>query len=227
MSLQILYEDNHLIAINKLAGRLVQGDRTGDTPISEDVKEYIRTKYNKPGEAFLGIIHRLDRPVSGIVIFAKTSKGLSRMNQLFKDQKVDKIYWAVVQNPPSPTHGKIKTYTIKDSKKLRAKTYPNFVKGSKECDLDYTLIQSSDRYHLLEVRPHTGRYHQIRSQLAYIQSPIKGDIKYGARRTNPNGGIHLHARSISFIHPTLKEPITITAPPPLDDALWQDFYQHV
>ncbi|MCO5234127.1 MAG: RluA family pseudouridine synthase [Chitinophagales bacterium] len=221
-SVSILYEDNHLIIVNKPAGALVQGDKTGDAPISEEVKEYIKAKYNKPGEVFLGVIHRLDRPVSGIVIFARTSKALERMNALFKEKKVQKTYWAVVQNPPLEQQGTIKTYTIKDAEKLKAKTFSKEVNGSKLCILDYQNILSSERYCLLEVLPHTGRYHQIRSQLSYIGSPIKGDIKYGYSRTNKGGFIYLHARKINFIHPVSKETINITAPVPQQDKLWRD-----
>jgi 23S rRNA pseudouridine1911/1915/1917 synthase len=221
--LSVLYEDNHLIIINKPSGALVQGDKTGDAPISDDVKQYIKDKYNKPGDVFLGVIHRLDRPVSGIVIFARTSKALTRMNEMFKDKEIQKTYWAVVQNPPKETSGTITTYTIKDSLMLKAKVYSKEVPKSKICILDYKVIQESDRYYLLEVLPHTGRYHQIRSQLSYIGSPIKGDIKYGYPRTNPNGSIQLHARRIEFIHPVSKEKITVTAPVPKDDVLWQSF----
>mgnify|MGYP003488230477 CR=1 FL=1 len=221
--LSVLYEDNHLIIINKPSGALVQGDKTGDAPISDDVKQYIKDKYNKPGDVFLGVIHRLDRPVSGIVIFARTSKALTRMNEMFKDKEIQKTYWAVVQNPPKETSGTITTYTIKDSLMLKAKVYSKEVPKSKICILDYKVIQESDRYYLLEVLPHTGRFHQIRSQLSYIGSPIKGDIKYGYPRTNPNGSIQLHARRIEFIHPVSKEKITVTAPVPKDDVLWQSF----
>lgn len=222
-SLSVLYEDNHLIIINKPPGALVQGDKTGDAPISDDVKQYIKEKYNKPGDVFLGVIHRLDRPVSGIVIFARTSKALTRMNEMFKKKEIQKTYWAVVQNPPKETSGTITTYTIKDSLMLKAKVYSKEVPKSKLCILDYKVIQESDRYYLLEVLPHTGRYHQIRSQLSYIGSPIKGDIKYGYPRTNPNGSIQLHARKIEFIHPVSKESISVTAPVPLNDVLWQSF----
>lgn len=222
MSLTVLYEDNHLIIINKPSGALVQGDKTGDAPISDDVKKYIKYKYNKPGDVFLGVIHRLDRPVSGIVIFARTSKALERMNQLFKDKKIQKTYWAVVQKAPEPSNGTIQTYTIKDSVKLKAKVYTREVPGSKLCVLDYQLISTSERYFLLEVLPHTGRYHQIRSQLSHIGSPIKGDIKYGFPRTNHDGSIHLHARKIEFIHPISKELISVTAPVPQKDPLWRD-----
>ncbi len=221
--LSVLYEDNHIIIINKPAGALVQADKTGDAPISDEVKQYIKKKYDKPGDVFLGVIHRLDRPVSGIVIFARTSKALARMNELFKEKKIHKTYWAVVQNRPKETSGTITTYTIKDSIMLKAKVYNKEVHNSKLCVLDYSLIQESDKYFLLEVEPHTGRYHQIRSQLAYIGSPIKGDVKYGFPRTNPNGSIQLHARKIEFIHPVSKEEICVTAPVPTNDVLWQTF----
>lgn len=221
--LSVLYEDNHLIIINKPGGALVQGDKTGDAPISDDVKQYIKQKYNKPGDVFLGLIHRLDRPVSGIVIFARTSKALARMNEMFKDKEVQKTYWAVVQNPPKEVSGTITTYTIKDSTVLKARVFSKEVPKSKICILDYKIIQESDRYFLLEVHPHTGRYHQIRSQLSFIGSPIKGDIKYGYPRTNPNGCIQLHARKVEFVHPVSKELIKVTAPVPLNDVLWQSF----
>lgn len=220
--LSILYEDNHLIIINKPAGALVQGDKTGDAPISDDVKKYIKEKYQKPGDVFLGVIHRLDRPVSGIVIFARTSKALERMNALFKEKKIQKTYWAVVQIPPKEEQGTITTYTIKDAEKLKAKVFSKEVNGSKQCVLDYQVLLKSERYFLIEVQPHTGRYHQIRSQLSYIGSPIKGDIKYGYARTNNGGFIYLHARKIDFIHPVSKEHIQVTAPVPQHDKLWKD-----
>ncbi len=222
MSISVLYEDNHLIIINKPAGALVQGDKTGDAPITDEVKKYIKEKYKKPGDVFLGVVHRLDRPVSGIVIFARTSKALERMNALFKEKKIQKTYWAVVLNPPKPEKGTISTYTIKDSAKLKAKVFSKEVAGSKLCILDYQIIHQSDRYYLIEVSPQTGRYHQIRSQLAFIGSPIKGDIKYGFARTNQNGSIHLHARKIEFTHPVSKESVSVTAPVPQDDSLWRD-----
>lgn len=221
MSVSVLYEDNHLIIINKPAGALVQGDKSGDTPISDAVKAYIKEKYNKPGEVFLGVIHRLDRPVSGIVVFARTSKALERMNELFRDKKVQKTYWAVVGNLPAPEAGQIVTYTIKDSAKLKARMYQQEVKGSKLCVLDYRLLTASERYFLLEVQPRTGRYHQIRAQLAFIGCPIRGDIKYGYPRTNSDGSIHLHARAIEFIHPVSKEPISVKAPVPQEDVIWK------
>jgi len=221
MPVSVLYEDNHLIIINKPAGALVQGDKSGDTPISDAVKAYIKEKYNKPGEVFLGVIHRLDRPVSGIVVFARTSKALERMNELFRDKKVQKTYWAVVGNLPAPEAGQIVTYTIKDSAKLKARMYQQEVKGSKLCVLDYRLLTASERYFLLEVQPHTGRYHQIRAQLAFIGCPIRGDIKYGYPRTNSDGSIHLHARAIEFIHPVSKEPISVKAPVPQEDVIWK------
>ncbi len=223
MSVSILYEDNHLIAVNKPAGRLVQGDYTGDPPISEDVKKYIKEKYQKLGNVFLGVIHRLDRPTSGIVIFAKTSKSLARMNQLFKEQKVKKIYWAVVKKLPEPTSGTIKSFTLKDKVRLKALVFDHQRKNAKESLLDYECIGQSESYFLLKIIPHTGRYHQIRSQLSHIGSPIKGDIKYGSKRTNPHGGIHLHAREIEFIHPISKEHIHIAAPTPSEDNLWASF----
>ena len=223
MAISILYEDNHLIAVNKPSGALVQGDKSGDIPISDDIKAYIKEKYDKPGEVFLGTIHRLDRPASGVVIFAKTSKALTRMNALFKTNDIRKTYWAVVQNPPHPESGKVISYSIKDRVKLKAKVFKNQVPDSKLCSLDYQIIKESDRYYLLQIQLHTGRYHQIRSQLAFIGSPIKGDLKYGFPRSNPNAGIHLHARSLEFIHPVKKTPISITAPVPENDKHWQAF----
>ena len=225
MHLSILYEDNHLIAVNKPSGKLVQGDKTGDIPLSEDVKGYIKEKYEKPGDVFLGVIHRLDRPVSGVVIFAKTSKALTRMNALFRDKEIQKTYWAIVKNAPKLPSGTVQTYTIKDSQKLKAKVYAQEVAGSKICILDYKILTQSDHYFLLEIKPHTGRYHQIRSQLAYIGSPIKGDLKYGFPRSNPDASISLHARSIEFIHPIRKEKILIEAPVSREDKLWLDLEQ--
>ncbi|MFO7999995.1 MAG: RluA family pseudouridine synthase [Marinilabilia sp.] len=223
MDLQILYEDNHLIAVNKTGSDLVQGDETGDEPLSEKVKTYIKQKYNKPGDVFLGVVHRLDRPVSGVVLFARTSKALSRMNKMFQDKEVRKIYWAVVKNLPEDEEGELRHYMLKDSNKNKSYAMPKKRPGSKEGVLVYRLISSTSNYHLLEVDLKTGRHHQIRSQLAKIGCPIKGDLKYGFPRSNPGGGISLHARRIEFVHPVKKEPVVIEAPVPLDDNLWKEF----
>lgn len=227
MQLQILYEDNHLIIINKPAGALVQGDKTGDSPISDEVKQYIKQAMNKPGDVFLGVVHRLDRPVSGVLIFARTSKALERMNEQFRNKAVQKTYWAVVAKQPPSEKGRLVQYTIKDAEKLKAKIFNKEVAHSKECILDYELLSASDRYFLLEVKPHTGRYHQIRAQLSSIGCPIKGDIKYGFPRTNDNGSIHLHAHAVDFIHPVSKLPMHIEAPPPENDVVWEVLSQMV
>lgn len=219
---EILYEDNHLIAVNKRPGEIVQGDKTGDTPMSENLKEYIREKYHKPGAVFLGVVHRIDRPVSGVVIFARTSKSLSRMNEFFREKKVHKTYWAVVKNRPPEDRGTLIHYLKKDEAKNKSKAYEHEVPGSSRSWLDYKVIGKSDNYFLLEITPYTGRHHQIRVQLAAMGCPIKGDVKYGADRTNDNGSIHLHARHIRFTHPVKKEEIHITAPVP-EDVVWKFF----
>jgi 23S rRNA pseudouridine1911/1915/1917 synthase len=218
--LEILFEDNHLIAVNKRPGDIVQGDKTGDTPLSEKIKEYIKVKYNKPGEVFLGVIHRLDRPVSGVILFARTSKALERMNEQFRERNTEKIYWAIVQDPPQDPEAKLIHYLIKDEVKNKSRAFPEERKGALRCELDYKTIARSDRYTLLEVHPVTGRHHQIRVQLSTIGAVIKGDLKYGAKRSNPDGSISLHARQLSFFHPVTKEKIVITAPVPADN-LWQ------
>ena len=219
---EVLYEDNHIISINKRPSDIVQGDKTGDEPLSEILKDYLKEKYNKPGNVFLGVTHRLDRPVSGVVLFAKTGKALSRLNELFRNQAVRKSYWAVVQKVPDDPTGTL-THHLKKNEKQN-KSYPVRAgeKGAKEAITDYKLIASGDNYYLLEVRPSTGRHHQIRAQLASIGCYIKGDIKYGAKRTNADASIHLHARSITFVHPVKKEKMTITADPP-DESLWNAF----
>ena len=219
--LQILYEDNHIIAVNKRPSDIVQGDKTGDTPLSEFVKKYIKEKYNKPGDVFIGTVHRIDRPVSGIVLFAKTSKALARLNQMFQTKEIQKTYWAVVKNKPENVKGNLVHYLIKNEVKNMSRAYEKEQKGALRSELDYELILSLDNYHLLEINPHTGRHHQIRVQLSKIGSPIKGDIKYGFDRTNKDASIHLHARKIVFIHPVKKEPISIVAPPP-NDAIWNE-----
>ena len=224
--LEVLYEDNHIIAVNKKISDIVQADKTGDTPLSEEVKAYIKKKYNKPGDVFLGIPHRVDRPVSGVVIFARTSKALTRLNKMFQEheKEITKIYWAIVGNLPEEDHAILTHYFVRDTEKNKSHAYNQPKSGSKEAKLEYKLLGSSQRYYLLEVKLYTGRHHQIRCQLAKIGCPIKGDLKYGFPRSNENGGICLHARSISFKHPVSQEMITITAKPPLEDNLWKVFY---
>lgn len=222
--LKIIYEDNHLIAVNKPAGWLVHGDQTGDTPLSEYVKQYIKMRYKKPGDVFLGTIHRLDRPVSGTVIYARTSKGLSRMNKLFQERKVEKTYWAIVGERPQPIEGDLVHYILKDVQKNQAKAYDrtgNRTKHAKRSELSYQLIKEIGNLHLLEVKPKTGRPHQIRVQLAKIGCPIWGDVKYGFRKPNEDASIHLHCRSLSFIHPVKQEPLIIEADPP-NTQLWRE-----
>ena len=224
--MEVLYEDNHLIAINKSGNDLVQGDHTGDISLDQQVKQYLKEKYNKPGNVYLGVTHRLDRPVSGVVLFAKTSKALSRINRLFKEKSVDKVYWAIVKQPPKLPNGFLKHYLVRNPQKNKSFSYDEPRSNSKQAILTYKTLASSDRYHLLEIRPETGRHHQIRSQLSKIGSPIKGDLKYGFPRSNENGGISLHARQISFVHPVQKRTISITADPPRDN-LWDFFLQKV
>lgn len=227
--LEILYEDNHIIAINKKTSDIVQADKSGDVPLSEEVKAYIKEKYNKPGEVFLGIPHRIDRPVSGVVLFARTTKALTRLNKMFQehDEEIKKTYWAIVGNLPSQDSATLINYMVRDTEKNKSHAYDKEKKGSKKAILEYKLIGRSQRYYLLEIKLLTGRHHQIRCQLAKIGCPIKGDLKYGFPRSNENGGISLHAREISFIHPVSKERITITATPPLKDNLWKEFYQNL
>ena len=218
-NLQVLYEDNHLIVVNKRPGDIVQGDITGDIPLSEIVKKYVKQKYNKPGAVFLGVVHRLDRPTSGAVIFARTSKALSRMNRMLSENKISKTYWAVVKNRPPKEQDTLIHWLKKNQSKNKSYATQKEVKGSKRAELDYRMIKTLDHYYLLEIQLKTGRHHQIRTQLEAIGSPIKGDLKYGAARSNPDASIHLHARSISFIHPVQKEEILIEAAPP-DDPIW-------
>jgi len=215
--IQILYEDNHLIAVNKQVSDIVQGDRTGDMSLDQKLKEFIKTRDNKPGNVFMGIPHRLDRPVSGVVVFTKTSKALSRMTGLFREKEVEKVYYAIVKNRPAELEGRLVHYLTRNTKQNKAYCHDKFVKGSKEASLQYSLIGSSDRYHLLEVLLETGRHHQIRAQLSAIGCPIKGDIKYGADRTNKNGGISLHAGKIAFTHPVKKISLAVRASFPRDD----------
>ena len=221
--LEVLYEDNHIIAINKQISDIVQGDKTGDEPLSEKVKKYIKEKYSKPGDVFLGVVHRLDRPVSGVVLFAKTSKALTRLNELFREKDIQKTYWAVVKNKPTPESATLIHYLIKNEAQNKSKAFNEVRNGTLRCELSYKLIASSDTYHLLEVLPVTGRHHQIRVQLSTMGFPIKGDLKYGFPRSNADGGIHLHARKIEFIHPIKQEPIEIIAPPPSNDPVWRAF----
>ena len=218
-NLQVLHEDNHIIVINKRVGDIVQGDKTGDKPLSEVVKEYIKVKYNKPGEVFLGVIHRLDRPTTGIVIFARTSKALIRMNELFSNRETQKTYWAIVKNKPQNPEDKLVHYLKRNEKNNTSKAHIKEVPESKIASLDYKIIASLQNYYALEINLHTGRHHQIRAQLSAIGSPIKGDLKYGFDRSNPDGGIHLHARKLVFTHPVTKENIEIIAPTP-KDVIW-------
>ena len=229
MSLEILYEDNHIIAVNKKNSDIVQADKTGDEPLSEQVKAYIKKKYNKPGDVFLGIPHRVDRPVSGVVLFAKTSKALTRLNKMFQehDNEITKIYWAIVSELPQEDEARLVHYLVRDTEKNKSSVYTRPRPGAKEAILEYKLINGSQNYFLLEVKLCTGRHHQIRCQLAKIGCPIKGDLKYGSPRSNSGGGISLHARSISFMHPVKQEMITITATPPLEDNLWSFFYNNL
>jgi 23S rRNA pseudouridine1911/1915/1917 synthase len=219
-NLQVIHEDNHLIVVNKRAGDIVQGDKTGDKPLSDVVKEYIKDKYNKPGEVFLGVVHRLDRPTTGIVVFARTSKALSRMNELFSNRATQKTYWAVVKNKPEKSQDKLVHYIKRNEKNNTSKAHLKEVPDSKLASLEYKIIKELTNYTALEIELHTGRHHQIRAQLSAIGSPIKGDLKYGFDRSNPDGGIHLHARKLSFTHPVSKEVITIIAPAP-DDVIWK------
>ncbi|MCK9414103.1 MAG: RNA pseudouridine synthase [Prolixibacteraceae bacterium] len=221
--LLILFEDNHLIAINKRCGDIVQGDKTGNSPISEEVKTYLKEKYHKPGNVFLGVTHRLDRPTSGVLLFARTSKSLSRMNELFKNEgEIRKTYWAVVDVKPDPVEATLEHWLVRNEKQNKSFAYRQEQKESKKASLTYRYIASSDRFHLLEIELHTGRHHQIRAQLATIGIHIKGDLKYGFPRSNKDGGIHLHARTIRFVHPVTLEQVIITAPVP-NDPVWQFF----
>lgn len=219
-NLQVLFEDNHIIVVNKRVGDIVQGDKTGDKPLSEVVKEYIKIKYNKPGEVFLGVVHRLDRPTTGIVLFARTSKALSRLNELFKNRETQKTYWAVVKNQPPKEEDTLVHFLKRNPQNNTSKAHIKEVPDSKKAILEYKIIQKLNHYLALEILLHTGRHHQIRSQLAAIGCPIKGDLKYGFDRSNPDGGIHLHARKLHFVHPVTKEAIEITAPVP-EDVIWK------
>lgn len=218
-NLQVLFEDNHLIIVNKRVGDIVQGDKTGDVPLSEIVKKYIAEKYNKPGAVYLGVVHRLDRPTSGIVVFARTSKALARLNKLFSERLTKKTYWAVVKNTPPKDEERLQHFLIRNAKQNKSYAHKKEVPNSKSAALTYRLIKKLDRYNLLEIDLETGRHHQIRSQLTAIGCPIKGDLKYGFNRSNENGGIHLHARKLSFIHPVTKEELKLVAPTP-EDPIW-------
>ncbi len=207
--------------VNKRPGDIVQGDKTGDKPLSEVVKEYIAEKYNKPGSVYLGVVHRLDRPTSGIVVFARTSKALPRLNKLFANKEAKKTYWAIVKNKPSKENDTLTHWLKRNPKQNKSYAHDKEVADSKKAILDYKILKKLDRYFLLEIDLHTGRHHQIRSQLSSIGSVIKGDLKYGANRSNKDGSIHLHARKLSFIHPVKKEPIVVIAPPPTD-PIWDN-----
>ena len=219
-NLQILFEDNHIIVINKRSGDITQGDKTGDKPLSDIVKEYIKEKESKPGNVYLGVVHRLDRPTSGIVIFAKTSKALERLNKALRDKKIHKTYWAVVNKQDIPKKQTLSHYLVKNPKNNKSNVCQPTTQGAKKAILHYELIKVLDNFQLLEIELETGRHHQIRVQLSTLGCIIKGDLKYGAKRSNKDGSIHLHARKITFIHPVKKEPITLTAPVP-NDAIWQ------
>lgn len=225
MNVQVIFEDNHLIAVNKPAGWLVHGDETGDKPLSEFVKEYIKVRYDKPGAVFLGVIHRLDRPVSGVVVFARTSKALKRMNQLFQERKIEKTYWAITDKRPDPLRGRLEHYIDKDRSRnvAHARNQPRS-KDARFSVLDYELIGEIGSNYLLKINPHTGRPHQIRVQLARIGCPIHGDVKYGYGKSNPEGTITLHCRRLAFEHPVRKEPVEIIADLPAD-PMW-DMFRH-
>jgi 23S rRNA pseudouridine1911/1915/1917 synthase len=220
---QIVFEDNHLLVVNKLPSQIVQGDKTGDTPLSEHLKAYLKKKYNKPGNVFLGVVHRLDRPVSGLVVFARTSKALARLNKQLQEKAITKTYWAIVQNRPPAETGQLVHHLIKDEKKNKSMAVPASRKGSKKAILNYQLIGTSDKYYLLEINLETGRHHQIRVQLSKMGCPIKGDVKYGYPRPNKSPFIHLHAWKLEFLHPVTKELQSFSAPPPGEDALWEYF----
>lgn len=220
--MKVIYEDNHIIIVYKEGGEIVQGDKTGDVPLSDIVKDYIKKKYNKPGEVFLGVVHRLDRPVSGLVVFARTSKALTRLNKMFQMHDVAKTYWAIVANAPKAPAGTLKGWIVRNEKQNKSFCHAREVANSKVAILDYKVIARSDRYHLLEINLHTGRHHQIRCQLASMGCVIKGDLKYGAPRSNPDGTISLLSRKIELIHPVSKIPISVTSPLP-EERLWHAF----
>lgn len=225
--MQVLYEDNHIIIVSKTVNEIVQGDKTGDKTLIDSVKQYIKVKYNKPGDVFLGLAHRLDRPTSGIVVFARTSKALSRLNAMFRDGEIHKTYWAITANCPKETEGTLENFIKKNEKLNKSFIAPAETKEAKKAILKYRVIAKSDRYYLWEINLLTGRHHQIRCQLAAINCPIKGDLKYGYPRSNPDGGLSLHARKVEFIHPVSKNKINVTAPVPEGDKLWGYFEQQV
>ncbi len=218
-NIQILHEDNHIIIVNKRAGDITQGDKTGDKPLSDVVKEYIKVKYNKPNNVYLGVVHRLDRPTSGIIIFAKTSKALERLNKMLREKTINKTYWAIVKNKPIKEQDTLVHFLKKNPKNNKSTAFKTETEGSKKAILHYKVSKELDSYFLLEIDLETGRHHQIRCQLASIGSYIKGDLKYGAKRSNKDGSIHLHARKIKFTHPVSKEMIVVTAPVP-NDVIW-------
>lgn len=220
---EILYEDNHIIIINKRSGDITQGDKTGDDPVGETVKTYIKKKYNKPGNVFLGVAHRLDRPVSGILVFARTSKALERLGAMFREKELQKTYWAIVEQSPEIEQGTLTNYIAKNQEKNKSRVVDAKHKEAKLASLSYRTLAKSDKYTLLEVDLHTGRHHQIRVQLSHMGCIIKGDLKYGAKRSNNDGSISLHSRTIKFEHPVSKEHIEVTAPCPKNDALWSFF----
>ncbi len=219
-NLHVLFEDNHIIIVNKRAGDIVQGDKTGDTPLSDIVKEYIKDKFNKPGAVFLGVVHRLDRPTSGVIIFARTSKALERLNKMLREKSIAKTYWAVVKEMPKKEKDTLVNYLKKNPKNNKSTVFQKETEGSKKAILHYSILKKLDNYSLLEIDLETGRHHQIRAQLSAIGSPIKGDLKYGAARSNKDGSIHLHARKIAFIHPVSKEKIDVSAPIP-EEVIWK------
>lgn len=220
--MNVVYEDNHLIIVSKVTGEIVQGDKTGDTPLSETVKEYIKEAYARPGNVFLGVVHRLDRPVSGLVLFARTSKALPRLNTMFANGDIHKTYWAIVKNQPPKQEDTLTHWIVRNEKQNKSYAYDREVPNSKKAVLDYKVIAMSDNYYLIEVNLHTGRHHQIRCQLAKIGCPIKGDLKYGSKRSNPDGSISLLSRKMEFIHPVSKKEIAVEAPLP-NDNLWKSF----
>lgn len=219
-NLQVLFDDNHMIIVNKRSGDITQGDKTGDKPLSDVVKEYVKKKYNKPGNVYLGVVHRLDRPTSGIVIFAKTSKALERLNKALRDKEINKTYWAVTNKNEIPKEQSLSHYLVKNPKNNKSSICKPSTQGSKHAILHYKILKKLDNFQLLEINLETGRHHQIRVQLSSIECTIKGDLKYGAKRSNKDGSIHLHARKIEFIHPVKKEPITLIAPVP-NDVIWK------
>ncbi len=224
--IEVLHEDNHVIVVNKRSSDIVQGDKTGDVTMPDLIKEFLRVKYNKPGNVFCGVVHRLDRPTSGAVVFAKTSKALSRLNEQFREKDTQKVYWAIVEKEPKFKSGSLTNFLLKNEKQNKSYVHDKEVSGSKKATLNYRQLAASDRYFLLEIELETGRHHQIRAQLANMGCIIKGDLKYGAKRSNPDGSIHLHARKLEFIHPTTKEVIKVVAPVP-NNSLWKWFEEKV